>query len=140
MTDEIKPKLQFDQLLVYSGLAVIACLLAMPNGLFALPISVFSLVLAILRRIIKPIPGKAFIAPGLWWGALYALLGIYSAVYFWVTPTDETQKAIGQVVSLIFVAQVVVPGVIVAVLGVIRTRKVLAEMLADASKDVDNSN
>ena len=140
MTEELQPKPLFDKLLVYSGIAVLACFLAMPYGLFALPVTIFSLVLAILRRVIKPKPGKAFIAPGLWWGALYALFGIYSAVYFWITPTDEAQQAIGQVFSLIFIAQVVVPGVIVAVLGVIRTRKVFAEMRAQMADGVNNSN
>ncbi len=140
MTDDNKPKLQFDQLLVYSGLAIIACLLTMPTGLFALPVSIFALVLAILRRSFKPVPGKRFIAPGLWWGAIYTLFGIYSAVYFWVSPESDVEQAISQVISLIFVAEVVVPGIIVTILGLIRTRKVNAEMVADAANDVDNSN
>ena len=139
MTEDLKPKPMFDQLLVYSGIAILACLLAAPTGLFALPVSIFALVLAILRRSFKPIPGKRFIAPGLWWGALYALFGIYSAVYFWVAPQSEVEAAISQVLSLIFVVQVVVPGIIVCILGLIRSRRVNAELAADAAAGVDNS-
>lgn len=137
MTEDPKPKPAFDQLLVYSGVAILACLLAAPTGLFALPVSIFALVLAILRRSFKPVPGKRFIAPGLWWGALYALFGIYSAVYFWVSPESDVERAISQVLSLIFMVQVVVPGIIVTVLGVIRTRRVNAEMFAPSTEDVD---
>ncbi|MFM5951653.1 MAG: hypothetical protein ACKOOE_03500 [Micrococcales bacterium] len=137
MTEDLKPKPAFDQLLVYSGVAILACLLAAPPGLFALPVSIFALVLAILRRSFKPVPGKRFIAPGLWWGALYALFGIYSAVYFWVSPESDVERAISQVLSLIFMVQVVVPGIIVTVLGVIRTRRVNAEMFAPSTEDVD---
>lgn len=137
MTEDLKPKPVFDQLLVYSGVAILACLLAAPHGLFALPVSIFALVLAILRRSFKPVPGKRFIAPGLWWGALYALFGIYSAVYFWVSPESDVERAISQVLSLIFMVQVVVPGIIVTVLGVIRTRRVNAEMFAPSTEDVD---
>jgi hypothetical protein len=68
------------------------------------------------------------------------LFGIYSAVYFWVSPESDVEREISQVISLIFVAEVVVPGIIVTVLGLIRTRKVNAEMFADAANDVDNSN
>lgn len=137
MTEDLKPKPPFDQLLVYSGIAILACLLAAPTGLFALPVSIFALVLAILRRSFKPVPGKRFIAPGLWWGALYALFGIYSAVYFWVSPESDVERAISQVLSLIFMVQVVVPGIIVTVLGLIRTRRVNAEMLSSSTEDVD---
>ena len=117
--NEQLPTPKADMLLIGSGLATITCFVAGGAALFMVPISVFLLVLALLRRFITPKPGKPFFSPAIWWGSVYLALGVvFSFIGASSLATkDITARQIGLVVLFISIAQIVLPGIIVIYLG-----------------------
>ena len=111
---------KIDWMLIIGGLATIITGTAGNNPIvLALPISVFTFVLAILRIWIKPKAGQRFFSPGIWWGTIYSVLGVVFALIGAQSLfiRDITAQQIGVVVMVTAIAQLVIPGAIVVYLG-----------------------
>ncbi len=110
---------KIDYMLLVGGFAIIALTTLGGAFLLALPIAIFTFVLAVLRIWIKPKPGQRFFSPGIWWGTIYGVLGL--AISFIggqsLFAKDITAQQIGMVVLIAAVLQLVIPGTIVAFLG-----------------------
>lgn len=108
-----------DWMLFIGGFAIVTFASLGGAFLLAMPIAIFTFVLAILRIWIKPKAGQRFFSPGIWWGTIYGVLGLAFAVIGAQSlfVKDITAQQIGLVVLVASVLQLVVPGAIVVYLG-----------------------
>ena len=128
-----KPQVfKIDWMLFIGGFAIITFSSLGGAFLLALPIAIFTFVLAILRIWIKPKAGQRYFSPGIWWGTIYAVLGLAFAFIGAqsLSTSDTTAQQIGLVVLNASLAQLVVPGAIVVYLGYRRSVKHNKTLLA----------
>ena len=92
--------------------------------LFFIPLGGFTGVLGLLRLWIKPKPGRKFFAPGIWWGAIYASIGLLFSVPALMTPPEQDPWRLAGPIAIVGLALFSVPGFTVMAMGIVRSSKV----------------